>query len=164
MDFFRTGTTYYILEPKGDMEPIATINGDVAGVRSANGRFTWYSFTLGATSSTLVTGQPATPAPVAAVHPDVASALLADATIVPPFKITGDNVIAYRRGSEKGGSLIFLINVENKVAKSQVTPRSPIGSARDLLKGSDLPLSNGSFDTELGFGEVVVIHCQDGQR
>ncbi len=157
-----TGTTYYILEPQGDWEPVATINGDVAGVRSADGRFTWYSFTLGATSSSNVSGQPTTPAPVAAVHPDVAAALLATAGVAAPMRIDGDRVVAYRRSSCAGGSLIFLINVEDRVARTRITPGWPVGSATDLVRGSDLPIAGGAFATELGFGEVVVIHCTDG--
>ena len=68
------GTTYSILEPQGDTAPIATIGDEVVGVRSADGRFTWYGFALSATASSEVTGQPGAPAPVGLVHDEVATA------------------------------------------------------------------------------------------
>jgi len=156
-----TGTTYYILEPEGDTQAIATINGDVVGVRSADRRFTWYSFTLSATSSSNVSGQPATQTPIGAVHDDVAQSFLTEAEVQPWFEIGGDKVVAYRRGSSQGGSLIFLINVEEKTAKSKITPNWGIASARDLLNQAELSVNEGSFKTELAYGEVAVIHCGD---
>ena len=156
-----SSTTYYILEPRGDMKPIATINDDVVGVQSADGRFTWFSFTLSATDSTNVTGQPAAPSPVAMVHDDVAQAMLAQAGVEAWFEITGDRVVAYRRGSRQGGSLVFLLNVEDKIARTRIKPRWGIKSADDLIEAKPLSLHEGAFEIEMSFGEVRVIHCED---
>ena len=155
------GTTYSILEPQGDTAPIATIGDEVVGVRSADGRFTWYGFALSATASSEVTGQPGAPAPVGLVHDEVATALLATAGVEPWFALTGDRVVAFRRRSRQGGSLIFALNVERCTAQVRVQPRWQISAARDLLRERDIALGDGAFELTLGFGEVAVIHCVD---
>lgn len=157
-------TTYSILEPHGNMEPIATINGDVVGVQSADGKFTWFGFTLSATDATHVTGQPASPAPVALVHDTVAQSLLRHAGVESWFDIHGDRVVAFRRGSKQGGSLVFLLNVENKTAQAKVKPRWGVTTAEDLLEEKSLPLTDGAFQVEMTFGEVRVIHCMDSEK
>ena len=156
-----SSTTYSILEPRGNMKPIATINDDVVGVQSADGQFTWFGFTLSATAATNVTGQPASPSPVAMVHNNVAQSLLVHAGVESWFDIQGDRVVAFRRGSKQGGSLIFLLNLENKTAQTTVKPRWGITTAEDLLKSNSLPLIHGAFEIEMTFGEVRVIHCID---
>lgn len=155
------GTTYSILEAQGDTAPIATIGDEVVGVRSADGRFTWYGFALSATASSAVTGQPGAPAPAGLVHDEVATALLATASVEPWFAITGDRIIAFRRHSRQGGSLIFALNVERRTARTRVQPRWQIDVARDLLEERNLALCDGAFELTLGFGEVAVIHCAD---
>ena len=154
-------TTYSILEPRGRAQPIATIGDKVVGAQSADGRFTWFGFTLSATSSTKVTGQPGSPGPAALVHDTVAQAMLEDAGVAPRFEITGDRLVAFRRGSNQGGSLIFLINVEDKTANARVKPQWGIKAARDLLEDRELSLTEGAFEIDLSFGEVRVIHCAD---
>ena len=155
------GTTYSILEPQGDTAPIATIGDEVVGVRSADGRFTWYGFALSATASSEVPGQPGAPAPAGLVHDEVATTLLATAGVEPWFALTGDRVVAFRRRSRQGGSLIFALNVERRTAQVRVQPRWQISAARDLLRERDIPLGDGAFELILGFGEVAVIHCAD---
>ena len=154
-------TTYSILEPKGDTAPIATIDDKVVGVRSGDGRFTWYGFSLAATASSHITGQPATPAPVALVHDDVALDLLRRAGVEAPFALGGDRVVAYRRGSKQGGSLVFLLNVEDKTAVTTVKPRWGVASAVDVLEDEEIALEDGAFQVEVPFGEVRVVHCAD---
>lgn len=154
-------TTYSILEPRGNTRSIATIGNKVVGVQSADGCFTWYGFTLSATASTNITGQPASSSPVALVHDDVALSMLADVGIDSWFEITGDRVVAFRRGSSQGGALVFLLNLEDKMAKTKVKPRWGITTANDLLEGKALSLNKGAFQLEMSFGEVRVIHCAD---
>ena len=154
-------TTYSILEPHGSTKPIATIGDKVVGVQSADRRFTWYGFSLSATASTNITGQPASSSPAALVHNDVALSMLEEVGIDSWFEITGDRVVAFRRGSTQGGSLVFLLNVEDKMAKTTVKPRWGITEANDLLEGKVLSLSEGAFQLEMSFGEVRVIHCAD---
>lgn len=154
-------TTYAILEPGEHAEPIATIGDRVVGIRSTDGRFTWFSFTLAATASTTISGQPSSPTPVGLVHDDVALSVVQNANIKPWFNISGDRLVAFRRLSNQGGSLVFLLNVENKTAKTCIHPQWHISAATDLLKEQVLPLNKGAFTVEMAFGEVRVIHCID---
>ena len=156
-----SSTTYAILEPGAGARPIATIGDDVVGVQSTDGRFTWFGFTLAATAASNVSGQPAAATPVGAVHDDVALALLENAGIESWFTISGDRIVAFRRGSKQGGSLVFLLNVENRSAKTRVKPRWGISAADDLLQNRELRLENGAFEVEMAGGEVRVIHCAD---
>ena len=155
------GTTYALLEPGDGCEAIASVGDDIVGAQTKDRRFTWFSFILGATSSSMISGQPMTPVPVAAVDDTVAVHLLEEAGVQPWFEITGDRVVAYRRGSKQGGSLLFLINVKERTARTKVTPRWGISSATDLLGDGDLSLSDGGLELEMGFGAVRVIHCLD---
>ncbi len=109
---------YLILEPRGHMEPIAHISGqggdDVVGVRSKDGRFTWYGISLCTTDTSPVSGQPPSPDPTGVVHPDVAMPLVAHHGIGPVCRFEGDRLVAYRRRSPCGGTLLFLLNVERR--------------------------------------------------
>ena len=78
------------------------------------------------------------------------------------FEITGDRLVAFRRGSKQGGSLVFLINVEDRIAKTTVKPRWGITTAHDPLNDQALALADGAFEIEVAYGEVGVVHCADG--
>ena len=58
------------------------------------------------------------------------------------FEITGDRLVAFRRGSRQGGSLVFLINVEDRIAKTTVKPRWGITTGHDLLNDQALALDD----------------------
>ena len=90
-----------------------------------------------------------------------ALALLENAGIESWFTISGDRIVAFRRGSKQGGSLVFLLNVENRSAKTRVKPRWGISAADDLLQDRELRLEDGAFEVEMACGEVRVIHCAD---
>ncbi len=154
-------TAYAMLEPRGDMQAIAHIGDRCVGVQSADGRFTWYGFSLSATSSTNVSGMPYEPGSGPLVHDDVAISMLGGAGVGSWFEITGDQLVAFRRGSKQGGSLVFLINVEDRIAKTTVKPRWGITTAHDLLNDQALALADGAFEIELAYGEVGVVHCAD---
>ena len=77
------------------------------------------------------------------------------------FEITGDRLVAFRRGSRQGGSLVFLINVEDRIAKTTVKPRWGITTGHDLLNDQTLALADGAFKVELDHGEVSVVYCAD---
>jgi hypothetical protein len=155
-------TAYAMLEPRGDMQAIAHIGDRCVGVQSADGRFTWYGFSISATSSTNVPGMPYEPTSGPLVHDDVAMSMLGSAGVDSWFEITGDRLVAFRRGSKQGGSLVFLINVEDRIAKTTVKPRWGITTAHDLLNDQALALADGAFEIEVGYGEVGVVHCADG--
>ena len=65
------------------------------------------------------------------------------------FEITGDRLVAFRRGSRQGGSLVFLINVEDRIAKTTVKPRWGITTGHDLLNDQALTLAD-VFDDAAG--------------
>jgi hypothetical protein len=152
---------YAILEPHGDTQPIATLGDNIVAVRSANSRFTWFGVSLCATASTSEPGQPAATPPAGIVHPELALASVRGAGIESRFSLEGDSIVAFRRGSNLGGSLVFLLNVERRRAHTSVKPRWPIESARDLILEQDLALNDGAFTVDLDFGAVRVIHCVD---
>lgn len=56
---------------------------------------------------------------------------------------------------------MFLLNLEERTARTKVGLRWEAEAARDLLAGQSLALENGSFEVEIPFGEVSVIHCTD---
>ena len=151
--------SYSILEPRGDMQAVAWIGDQVVGVRSPDARFTWFGISLAATGRTSVSGQPGYADSAGVVHPGLASALVGQADIHPWFDLEGDRLVALRRGTRQGGSLVFLLNVEPQTARTQVRPNWPIQTARDLLGAADLPVQDGAFSVEIPFGQVGVIHC-----
>ena len=77
------------------------------------------------------------------------------------LRVEGDRVVAFRRRSRLGGSLVFLVNVEDRVAAVRVEPRWGISGGWDLLQGVGLEVADGAFAVELGFGEVKVVYCED---
>lgn len=156
-----TPCQYLILEPQDDMAPIATIGDDVVGVRSVDGRFTWFGISLCHTDSTPVSGQPHTGSPTGVVHPTVALGLAARHGIEPACGLEGDRVVACRRRSAAGGSLLFLLNVEPRTARTTVAPHGAFRTAHDLLHDRSVPVKDGRFSIELDFGDVAVFHLQD---
>ena len=60
--------------------------------------------------------------------------LIHAAGIEPWFTIEGGRVVAFRRRSMLGGSLVFLFNLEQRTAHTRITLRWPVESVRDLLR------------------------------
>ena len=150
---------YAILEPNGSMRVVATLGDDVVGVQSKDGRLTWFGLSLSVSSTSQVSGAPNTPPPIGAVHPELALPLVRTAGISPWFEMDGDPVVAFRRGSHHGGDLVFVLNVEPRKARCSIKPKWSIRSATDLIHDQSLDVSHGSFDVEVPFGQVAVIHC-----
>ena len=151
---------YAILECGRTTKPVGTLDEQTVAIASADRRFTWYGVPLSVTSCSAVAGQPATDTAAGVGHPDLVLPLFASLGVVSPFLIEGDRVVAFRRISVDGDSLVFVLNLERKTAQARVTPRWGIRSARNLFK-SELPLRDGGFEIEAAFGEVLVIHCTD---
>ena len=74
------------------------------------------------------------------------------------FEITGDRLVAFRRGSRQGGSLVFLINVEDRIAKTTVKPRWGITTGHDLLNDQALTLAD-VFDDAAGKPLAALFNC-----
>jgi hypothetical protein len=81
--------------------------------------------------------------------------------IVLPVTITGDRLVAYRRISKLGGSLIFLLNVEPDTAEAIVKPNWSISAAVDLLEKDELEITDDGFRVKIKSGQVKVIHTAD---
>ncbi len=70
-------------------------------------------------------------------------------------------MVACRRRSPRGGSLLFLINVERRTARTTVTPAGKVDGARDLIEDRSVAVVGGRISVELGLGEVAVFHLED---
>ncbi|MCY3957933.1 MAG: beta-galactosidase [Chloroflexi bacterium] len=140
---------YAVLEPRGEMQGIASIEGQTVGVQSADGRFTWYGLTLSAGFGDV--GQP-----------DLVRGLTREAAIAPPVAVDGDRVVPIVRRSRQGGLLLFVFNLEGGTASSRLRPRERILGARDLLAGRDLDIRDNGFDLEIPQWDVAVVHCAEG--
>lgn len=90
------------------------------GVQTPDARMTWYGVSLAATGSSAVTGQPGGPSPVPVVDEGVALEVAREAGVESRFEISGDRLVAYRRRSRRGGSLVFRLNLEEGTARTRV--------------------------------------------
>jgi len=137
---------YAVLEPTGDSEAIATLDGQTVGVQTADGRFTWLGLTLSAGFGDVAT-------------PLVTLGLAANAGISAPVAVEGDRVVPVVRNSRKGGHIIFAFNIEPTDARTALKPQWPVASATDLLTGAPIPLANGAIHLTIPPWELAVIHC-----
>jgi beta-galactosidase GanA len=140
---------YAVLEPRGDTKAIASLDGQTLGVRTADGRFTWYGLTLsagfgdvGSTSLVLGTAE--------------------RAGVSAPVAVEGDCVVPIVRRSRKGGWLVFIFNIERKPAEATLRPKWQIAGATDLLSGKEIPVTGGAFKVAVEPWEVSVVHCVEG--
>ena len=102
---------YAVLEPQGDTQGIATLEGQTVAVRSADGRFTWYGLTLSAGFGDV--GQP-----------DLVRGLTREAGVTPLVAVEGDRVAPIVRRSRQGGWLVFVFNLE------RTSGAEPVAAAR----------------------------------
>jgi beta-galactosidase GanA len=138
---------YAILEPKDDAQVAATLGDRVVGVQRSDRRLTWFGISLSA-------GFGGT-APA-----DLALPLFESFGITSPFQMEGDRLVAYLRRSPKGGSIVFLLNLEDRTARATVKALWQISHATDLLSNRELPVVECSFDVAVAYGQVAVIHCR----
>ncbi len=129
---FQSETGYAVLEPLPGAEAIASIEGQTVATRTADGRLTWYGFSLSAGFSDISS-------------PDILYGILRDCGIQAPVAMDGDNVIPIVRESAKGGPILFLFNIEPQDASVFFAPRWNAASVRDLLTGESLPKDGEYF-------------------
>ena len=139
---------YAILEPKGDTEPIAWLGGQIVGVRTADGRFSWFGFALSADFGNVG-------------HPGIALGLAQAAGVCAPIATEGDHVVPVLRRSRKGGWLVFVLNLDRETAQAVLRPRHQIASAHDLLGGSELTVTGNSFGLSVPPWDIAVVHCRE---
>ena len=137
-----------MLEPLGDTQGIASLEGQTVAVRSADGRFTWYGLTLSAGFGDL--GQP-----------DLVRGLAQEAGVTPLVAMEGDRAVPIVRRSRLGGWLVFVFNVERAEAQCRLRPRERIGGAMDLLTGCAIEVEDNGFELVIPQWDVAVVHCTE---
>ncbi|MCZ6677375.1 MAG: beta-galactosidase [Candidatus Poribacteria bacterium] len=137
---------YALLQPRDDTRAIASLDGNTVAVQTADGRFTWFGFTLSAGFGDV--GQP-----------DLVLGLTAEVGIQPPVAVEGDRVVPVARRSHRGGWLLFAFNLERREARVTLRPRWRTVRAHDLLNHCDVPIQNDALQLVIPPCEVAVIHC-----
>jgi hypothetical protein len=143
-----TECPYAILRPEGEARAIATLNGEVVGVQTGGGRLTWWGLPL----STAFGG---------AAPPELVVPMLTSLGVESPFSIAGDHLVAFRRFSRLGGSLIFLLNLEPTLGRATVRPNWRVESLTDPIGNETVRLTEGAFDIEIPPGSVRILHAAD---
>ena len=143
---FDSPAGYAVLEPLQGAEAIASIGGQTVAVRTADGRCSWYGFSLAAGFGDVGSK-------------DILLGLLSDCGIESPVELHGDRVIPVVRESANGGRLLFLFNVESRDASLSFTPRWATSTAQDLLMREDVPQDGGAYHIEVPQWGVSVLHC-----
>ena len=143
----KNACDYVILTPGENTRPIATIGEDVVGVQTLDKKFTWFGLPL-----------------AAAVENDspvgLLPTLLDSFGVRSPVTTEGGPLVAFRRDSKRGGSLVFLVNVEPCPTKATIKPDWPVRSVLDLRQNETVAYENGSFSVGLDAGEVGVFYCR----
>lgn len=139
---------YAVLEPLAGSEPVASLDGRTVGVRTADGRFTWYGLTLSAGFGDVAS-------------PPLALGLAGAAGVRAPVQVEGGRVVPVVRRSRQGGRLVFAFNLERGDARVTLRPTWRTKTARDLLRGQDLRLAGGAFEVSVEQWGVAVIHCTE---
>ena len=154
---------YASLIPQGSTQAWAHYGDEVIGVKSAGGKFSWLTVCLG----TAFGGLPPPPTqdlPMAhqllGMAPStLLSPLLRAAGVQSPLTVEGDKVIVMERRSSSGDPLLFVLNLENRVADVKISPRKSAGRAQDLLAGQALPINGNAIALQVPARDVKVVHC-----
>ena len=144
---FESETGYAVLEPLPGTEAIASLDGQTVATRTADGRLTWYGFSLSAGFGDIGS-------------PDILYGILRDTRIQAPVAMDGDHAIPVLRESTMGTPLLFLFNIERQDANVYFSPRWNASTARDLLTGESLPRDGEYFHVVVPQWGVAVISCK----
>ncbi len=139
---------YIILEPRGDARAMATLNGEVVGVELPGKRLMWWGLSLAAGFGGVA-------------PPELLLPQLEALGMRSPFSIEGDRLVAFRRFSQVGGSLIFLLNVAGEMGRATVEVDWAIEEVTDLIHNEAVEVSGGVFKVEVPPGCVGVFHAVD---
>ena len=143
-----TPCNYIILQPRGDVRAVATLGDDVVGVELGGKRLRWWGLSLAAAFDGV------TP-------PELLLPQLEDLGVKSPFSLEGDRLVAFRRFSKAGGSLIFLLNVEPTKARTTVGVNWPVAEVTDLIDKRVVEVRERTFTVEVPSGGVKVFHTID---
>ena len=132
---------YAILDPQGNTKAIAWLNGEVVAVETPGRRLAWW-------------GLP----PERGLEQHDLLQLIGSYGVQPPFSIKGDRVIAFRRLSRLGGSLIFLLNLGTKTAQSQIKPSWHVDHLIDLLSKKPVDRTDDGYSLDVPPRSVKVLY------
>ena len=118
------------------------------GVRTGDGRVTWYGLTLAAGF-----GDVAPPA--------VVEAAAADAGVSAPVMVEGDPIVPVLRRSRQGGWLVFTQNLSRQDAAATLRPAWPVSEVRDLIADAALAVDDNGFQVTMEPWSVGVFHCNE---
>ena len=139
---------YAVLEPQQDSLAIASLGDETVGVRSADGRFTWYGLTLSAGFGDVA-------------EPALVSGLTGDAGVEPQVVVSSAAVSVVARRSAVGGWLVFAFNLDRTRVRVRLQPRWQTEKAEDLFTGSGLALQDNGFEVEIEAWDVAVVYCDE---
>ena len=139
---------YAILQPHGDTQAIASLNGNTVAVRTADRRFTWFGFTLSAGFGN-------------AGHPDLVFGLTKELGIRPQVAMQGDPVVPIARRSHRSGWLLFVFNLEQREAHVTLRPQWRTKHACDLLAQTKVLLKDDAIQLIIEPWDVAVVLCEE---
>ena len=140
---------YAVLEPQQDTVAIASLGEETIGVRSADGRFTWYGLTLSTGFGDVA-------------EPTLVSGLIGEAGIKPQVAVLGQGAVSVvTRRSAAGGWLVFTFNLERVPVRVRLQPSWQFGNVQDLINECELALQDGGFEIEIEAWGVAVVHSDE---
>ena len=139
---------YAILEPQGSTQAIARIGDHTVGVRTGDGRVTWYGLTLAAGFGD-------------AAPPAIVEAAAADAGVSAPVMVEGDPIVPVLRRSRQGGWLVFTQNLSRQDAAATLHPAWPVSEVRDLIADAPVSVDDNGFQVSMEPWSVGVFHCTE---
>ena len=140
---------YAVLEPQQDTVAIASLGEETIGVRSADGRFTWYGLTLSTGFGDVA-------------EPTLVSGLIGEAGIKPQVAVLGQGAVSVvTRRSAAGGWLVFAFNLERVPVRVRLQPSWQCGNVQDLINECELALQDGGFEIEIEAWGVAVVHSDE---
>ena len=136
---------YAVLQPAGDSQIVAHLEGEPVAVETGDGRFIWYGLSLSAGFGDCGVR-------------DVVLGLVDEAGIDRPITVDQEQVVPVVRASQQGGQVLFLFHLTLEERRVLVHPNFAFTQVRHLQEGRDVGVRDGAFAVELGAGETAVLH------
>ena len=135
---------YAILEPLGDSRAVAWLDGEVVAVETPDRRLTWWGMTpsRGLARSSLIK-------------------LFGSYGVESLFTFAGDPVVAFRRLSRQGGSLIFVFNLSEKTAHTQIKLGWRVEHLIDALSETAVDRAENGYVLDMAARSVKVLYSRD---
>ena len=135
---------YIGLQLSGQAEPIAWFGDEVVGMHTPDHRFSWITISLWDAFD-----DPA--------RDEVLIPLMRSLGVEPSVETEGDRIIVQLARSGQEGTLMFLFNLEPRVAEAALAPKWAFSAARDLIENRALGVEGGRFRVKIPSGGVRVL-------